>query len=241
MNSEFVTQKKEIKKEERNWYLRRTAKVFLLFLIILAVVFVSAGRMTYWQGWVFAGISLALFIISAIIFINKIDLMKERAKPGPGTKWWDKVFYALYIPLHLIVIMLACLDAGRFRWSAELPLVSYMLSYVIYMAGAAITIWSMWSNHFFSSIVRIQTDRNHAVVEEGPYLYLRHPGYAGAILFVITTPLLLGSLLALIPVGIIIILFIGRTYLEDRVLQKELPGYAEYAKKVKYQLFPGIW
>jgi protein-S-isoprenylcysteine O-methyltransferase Ste14 len=102
-------------------------------------------------------------------------------------------------------------------------------------------LWAMWTNRFFSSHVRIQTDRGHYVVTDGPYRFVRHPGYAGAIVWVPATALLLGSLYALIPAAITIVLIIIRTYLEDVTLQKELPGYADYARKTRFRLVPRIW
>ncbi|HUV75978.1 MAG TPA: isoprenylcysteine carboxylmethyltransferase family protein [Dehalococcoidales bacterium] len=99
----------------------------------------------------------------------------------------------------------------------------------------------MWVNRFFSSVVRIQKDRGQEVVQNGPYHSVRHPGYVGGILMAISTSLVLGSLWALIPAGVIFILLVIRTYLEDTTLQKELTGYADYAKKVRFRLLPGIW
>jgi protein-S-isoprenylcysteine O-methyltransferase Ste14 len=90
-------------------------------------------------------------------------------------------------------------------------------------------------------IVSIQKDRGHTVVTDGPYRYVRHPGYAGSILFTIATPLVLGSLWAFIPCGLAAALFVVRTALEDRTLQEELDGYKEYAQQTRYRLLPGIW
>jgi protein-S-isoprenylcysteine O-methyltransferase Ste14 len=99
----------------------------------------------------------------------------------------------------------------------------------------------MWTNRFFSSTVRIQTDRGHEVVEGGPYRFMRHPGYVGAILLVTSISLVLGSLWALIPAGVVAVLLIIRTCLEDITLQRELTGYADYARRVRFRLVPGIW
>jgi protein-S-isoprenylcysteine O-methyltransferase Ste14 len=99
----------------------------------------------------------------------------------------------------------------------------------------------MAANAYFSMVVRIQEDRGHAVVTDGPYRFVRHPGYLGSILFALATPLVLGSLWAFVPCGLGAVLFIVRTALEDKTLQKELPGYREYAERVRYRLLPGIW
>jgi protein-S-isoprenylcysteine O-methyltransferase Ste14 len=97
------------------------------------------------------------------------------------------------------------------------------------------------TNRFFSSVVRIQKDRGHAVVDSGPYEFIRHPGYSGAILYYIALPLALGSFWGLIPAGLTVITTIIRTALEDRMLQNELEGYIGYAKRVRYRLLPGLW
>ena len=175
------------------------------------------------------------------MFINKTDLIEERAKPGPGTKWWDKIFLALYLPMYLGVYLIACLDAGRFGWSPPLPIAVYILGYLVLFLAHYLVMWAMWTNMFFSSTVRIQTDRGHTVVQDGPYRFMRHPGYVGAIVMPACFSLVLGSLWGLIPSGVIAILLIIRTYLEDVTLQRELPGYAEYAGNVKYRLVPRIW
>ena len=105
----------------------------------------------------------------------------------------------------------------------------------------AVIFWAMWTNRFFSSVVRIQTERGHHVVQEGPYRLIRHPGYVGAILFGLATAVVLGSLWALIPAGLMAMLVVVRTALEDATLKRELAEYAAYACQVKHRLVPGVW
>jgi len=228
-------------KKETAWYLKIVVKGFLALLFIITFIFLLADRLTYWQGWVFSIVTVLLVVVQLIVFADKTDLVKERFKPGPGTKWWDKVFWALYAPLFFAIVIVACLDAGRFLWSPRLPLLVYVISYVAFCFSIYLYSRSMWVNRWFSSTVRIQTDRAQEVVQDGPYRIVRHPGYVGGILMAISTSLVLGSLWALIPAGIVVILLIIRTYLEDITLQKELPGYADYTKKVRYRLVPGLW
>ena len=123
------------------------------------------------------------------------------------------------------------------------PFSKYLFSSVLpfLFFGNALFTWAMSANKFFSTSVRIQTDREHRVAESGPYARVRHPGYTGYILFTIATPMILGSLWALIPAGVTLVLFVIRTILEDRTLQNELDGYGEYAARVKYRLIPGIY
>jgi len=208
-------------------------KGFLALLLILAIIFALAGRLDYWQGWAFSGSMVLIFAISAILFKGKSELAKERLHPGPGTKWWDKIFWALYLPLSLAIFIIAPLDAGRFRWSNPLPVFIYEISYLVFFMSILIGQWAKYVNRWFSSTVRIQKDRAQRVVQDGPYRHIRHPGYAAAIPMYLAMPLILGSLWALIPAFLTIILLIIRTYLEDNTLQKELPGYIQYTKKVK--------
>jgi protein-S-isoprenylcysteine O-methyltransferase Ste14 len=177
----------------------------------------------------------------SIAFSDKKDLIQERVKPGPGVKWWDKIFFAIYVPTAFSITFLAALDAGRFHWSPELPVFIYVPALVLTLLSSYLVYWAMWTNKFFSSRVRIQTDRGHYVITEGPYRYVRHPGYVGAIVLLAAWALLLGSLYALIPAAICNLIIIIRTYLEDATLKKELPGYADYAQKTKFRLIPGIW
>ena len=229
----------ESKKKENSWYLRMVVKGLFGLLVIIAIIFLLAGRITYWQGWVYGVTSILIVVIQSIAFANKTDFAKERVKIGPGTKRWDKIFLAFYNPLNFAIIIIASLDAGRFGWTTQLPLFVYTIGYVVYVLSNFINLWAMWVNRFFFYTVRIQ--KGQKVVQNGPYRFIRHPGYVGGILLGIGTALVLGSLWALIPAGIIVILLIIRTYLEDTTLQKELPGYAGYAKKVKYRLLPRIW
>ena len=117
----------------------------------------------------------------------------------------------------------------------------YVAAYVVLVVAYGLVLWAMWTNRFFSSVVRIQTDRGHHVVHDGPYRFVRHPGYVGAILLGLASAVALGSLWALIPAGLMAMAVIVRTALEDATLKRELPGYAEYASRVRYRLLPGVW
>jgi protein-S-isoprenylcysteine O-methyltransferase Ste14 len=217
------------------------AKVYLVFLLVLVITFASAGRITYWQGWLFTGTYFTLMTIALIKFARKKDLLYERLKPGPGVKWWDKIFFAFYIFFGLCLLAVSALDAGRFRWSPQLPLACYIAAYIVFLLSYFFAFWAMWTNKFFSSRVRIQTDRGHYVIQDGPYRFVRHPGYLGGIFWLLNAPLVLGSVWGLIPAALAVIAVIIRTYLEDTTLKNELPGYADYASKVRYRLIRGIW
>jgi protein-S-isoprenylcysteine O-methyltransferase Ste14 len=222
-------------------YLRTITRVYIFAFAMLVVLFVSAGRLNYWQGWLVGGIFIAVIIGFSLVFADKKDVIFERARPGPGTKWWDKIFYALYIPASMCVFIVSALDGGRFHWSPSLPVSVYVISFLVFIFSYIVILWCMWTNKFFSSTVRIQTDRGHQVIQDGPYRFVRHPGYLAAIFWFVSVTLTLGSVYGLIPVAVVIVLFIVRTYLEDITLQKELPGYSDYAKKVLFRLIPHIW
>ena len=142
--------------------------------------------------------------------------------------------------IQLARYIVAGLD-HRYGWSGEFPLTAQMAALAAGSLGYALMVWSTAVNAFFSQIVRIQTEKGHRVVTSGPYNYLRHPGYFGALVFELTVAILLGSWWAF---GISLIsaaLLLVRTSLEDRTLQNELAGYSDYAKKVRYRLIPRVW
>ena len=210
-------------------------------IALMGILLLAAGRWDYWQGWFYMGLTMAALVINLIALRKHPEVIRERLDPGKGQKTWDKVYFAVTTPLFFITMLIGGLDAGRFSWSSAFSPWVYVASALVYIAGQGIFIWAKYVNRFFSSVVRIQADRGQEVIQEGPYRFIRHPGYIGGALYTIMTPILLGTLWGLIPQGIFILFMIVRTKLEDDTLKKELPGYAEYAKKVKYRLIPGIW
>lgn len=214
---------------------------FLKIASFFVVVFLSAGTIYYWQGWVFIFYMLAFIPVYLHVLKDKKDLLEERMRPGPGMKWWDYLYYAVFAPCYFAMMIVAPMDVGRFHWSVEMPAYVVIIGYILLTITIALILWAMYVNRYFSSVVRIQKDRGHKVIQEGPYAYVRHPGYIAILPLNIAIPLTLGSYATLylaIPIAIATII---RTYLEDKTLQKELPGYKEYTKKVKYRLIPYIW
>jgi len=133
------------------------------------------------------------------------------------------------------------LDGWKYHWTGDFPLWINALAFVLIFLGYSLFNLCIWKNPFFSGTVRIQKDRGQYVIDKGPYTIIRHPGYAGFIISFLSIGFALNSFWALIPSGLISILFIIRTYLEDVTLQKELDGYLKYKLKVKYRLLPFIW
>jgi protein-S-isoprenylcysteine O-methyltransferase Ste14 len=221
--------------------LAASLKVALGIAFIFAIVFLSAGTLDYWQGWAFVLVNAAILFISLAVLFDRAEMIAERQKPGKGMKSWDKIYFAVTTPLYFFSLVLAPLDAMRFHWSPELPALVYAFSIAAYLFGHSLFLWAKKENNFFSSVVRIQKDRGQTACMSGPYSIIRHPGYAGGILFGLVTPLMLGSLYAFIPSLVSAIAIVVRTHLEDKMLKEELPGYSEYAGKVKYRLVPWIW
>jgi protein-S-isoprenylcysteine O-methyltransferase Ste14 len=221
--------------------IRRGIQVFASVLIIGALLFLSAGRLDWLEAWIFSCLYLVyLLAVTVWVLRNDPDLANERGRKSENTKQWDKVLLAIYTPVLFIMPVIAGLDAGRFGWSS-MPLAWQVVGLVGLIPAMALPWWAMSANTYLSTVVRIQDDRDHQVATTGPYQYVRHPTYVGTILFGLCIPLFLGSWWALIPGGLIAILFVIRTALEDRALQNELPGYADYAQRVRYRLLPGVW
>ncbi len=156
-------------------------------------------------------------------------------------KPWDKVLAPLMgLSLSFPLVLVAGFD-HRHRWSPAFPAWITMIGLVLIICGYALAVWALAENRFFSSMVRLQRDRGHAVCDSGPYRCIRHPGYAGNTVPVVGIVLALNSLWTIIPAAAAIVLIVIRTLLEDRTLREELPGYLEYAERVRYRLVPGIF
>lgn len=209
----------------------------VVVVVFGAVLFGCAGRWDLPFFWAYLGIYLVAMGV-AVLVVDP-SLIRERIRPGPGGRDYATAYALSFLGIGQLAV--AALDVGRFHWSDTVPWIVQAIA-LLAMAGAmAIEVWAEAVNRFFSSVIRIQTERGHHVITDGPYRYLRHPGYAASPFLLVGSGLALGSWLA---AGIGILLFIPilrRTAVEDRLLQEQLEGYAEYARKVRYRVFPGIW
>jgi protein-S-isoprenylcysteine O-methyltransferase Ste14 len=142
--------------------------------------------------------------------------------------------------IQLARYIIAGLDQ-RYGWTGGFPIIAQIAALIVCILSYVLFVWATASNAFFSQIVRIQSERGHTVVTSGPYHYIRHPAYIGAILIELAMPILLASWWALIPSLLSSILLIVRTALEDHTLQAELAGYTDYSRQVRHRLLPGIW
>jgi protein-S-isoprenylcysteine O-methyltransferase Ste14 len=216
--------------------------VFFVIGIPLLPLLVSM-RWGWWEAWVYASLCIAGFAISRMLAVRRSpDLLVERAGllDHADTKTWDKVLSPLVGLGSGLIPLVAGIDA-RFEPLVMYPLAVKLLALVVMLAGYALGAYALIENRYFSGVVRIQADRGHRVVTGGPYRWVRHPGYAGALLTYLATPFLLDSNWAFVPVALITVVLFIRTGLEDKTLQNELAGYRAYAGRTHYRLIPGIW
>lgn len=204
--------------------------------------FIAAGRIALPRGWLYYLLAVALSLAgNLILFFRSPELLNERGRAGENTESWDKVLLLLLFATNLIVLpLVAGLDSGRFQWSA-LPKFYSCTGVFIQVFASLIVLWAALENPFFEGTMRLQKERRQYAVSGGPYAYIRHPGYLGMSLNTLPLPFIVGSRAALLPAFLAIIIIIIRTALEDRLLLEHLPGYRDYARKVRYRLFPPIW
>jgi len=224
-----------------------TPRVFAQYLVAVVVIpflpLLISWRWDWWEGWVFAIIYIMGFAISRMLAARlHPDLIAERARllQHEDTKPWDKVLAPLVLLGIGLIPMFAGLDA-LFGWSSTFSVPLKVLALIIILAGYALGSYALIENRFFSVMVRLQTERGHHVVSSGPYRWMRHPGYAGALWSNLAVPLFLDSAWAFLPAAFLTIVLVIRTSLEDRTLQDELTGYRDYARRVRYRLLPGVW
>ena len=211
-----------------------------LFLVFAVILFVAADTLDWIQGWVYLIYTLLAEIVTLIVLATKApETLVQRGTRHTGVKGFDRVFAASWVTLALVTPLVAGLDK-RLAWSSMPGAVLYA-GVVLLAVGEVLGIWAMVENEHFEQFVRIQTDRAHQVVTTGPYQIVRHPGYAGAILGALATPLMLCTWWTLVPAGAMVVLFAVRTALEDRTLRNELEGYEAYSQRTRYRLFPGVW
>ena len=200
-----------------------------------------AGTFAWRNGWLFvAVIAAALASVSFGIFRASPELAQERGTAVKNAKPWDRALVPWITGLPLVTVVLAGLGR-RFGWTSIVPEWTAWPAIAIMAAGSALAYLAMRTNRFFSSYVRIQGDRDHVVVDRGPYAFVRHPGYAGSIAVTLATPILLDSRPGLAVAAVTTLLTVVRTYLEDRTLVRELPGYRTYRERVRYRLLPWVW
>ena len=233
---------KDSQAETARGILRWAGQMIAALVIFGALLFLAAGRLNWLQGWVYLGMNALTQALSAIFLIpRRPDMLAERSQVREGTKRWDRFLApAIVIVGTFAVLLTAGLDV-RFGWSGPIPGGLWWAGLGCAFASQMFVLWAMASNPFFATTVRIQDNRSHTVTTQGPYRLVRHPGYAGSLVYNLALPLVLGSWWVFIPALLTIMLTFVRTGLEDRTLQKELAGYQEYTTQTHYRLIPGVW
>lgn len=214
----------------------------IIGLVAFALVwFGIAGRLTWWQGWVFLFVFVAY--VGALVWRlwkSNPELLRERNQPGGKVQPWDRAVMRIYSVILLILLTVTALDGGRYLWSS-VPLGIQLVGWLL-ISVAGFVVWHvMMTNAYLSSWARLQEDREQIVVQTGAYRRIRHPMYLGIILAFLGIPVALASWWAMIPSIVIVGLFVYRTHREDLMLIHGLNGYADYAERVRYRLLPGIW
>ena len=230
----------------------KTKKV-LSFQVIVQVVFfvvllpflplLIARHWGWWEAWTYGVLGLGSFIVSRFLAARKTpDIIAERAKfmKHENAQSWDKPILAVVGVTGILVAVVAGMDK-LWGWTSTFSMPWRLLALLMVTAGYVFSSYALIENRFFSGMVRLQSDRGHFVISSGPYRWVRHPGYAGALIAYLFVPVLLDSLWAFIPTLITVGLYVVRTALEDRFLQQNLDGYRDYATRVRYRLLPGVW
>jgi protein-S-isoprenylcysteine O-methyltransferase Ste14 len=205
-------------------------------ILVAIILFAAAGRIDLPLYWTYVAVVGALSIGG--LFLIGEDLARERMRPGGGPPPSSLRLALLFCLAHWLI---AGLDRGRYHWSDSVPLALRLIAVVVFVLGFALTLWAMHVNPFFSSAVRIQRERGHRVIAAGPYRWVRHPGYAGAIPAIMASGLVLCSWLATALGAAGALWLVWRTAVEDRMLYAELAGYRDYARRVRWRLLPGVW
>jgi protein-S-isoprenylcysteine O-methyltransferase Ste14 len=216
--------------------------VFVVVAMPLLPMIIS-GAWDWWEAWTYAALTFLGFVISRGLASRRHpDILDERARSMSlqGAKAWDKVLAPVVALGSFVILIVAGVDKLN-NWTAPYSITAKLATVIVIVLGYMLGTWALVENKFFSGVVRIQSDRGHRVVTTGPYRFIRHPGYAGALWTYLAMPILLDSTWAFIPALLLIGILVLRTSLEDRTLQAELPGYKEYTKTTRYRLLPGIW
>ena len=231
---------KEVKKVSR----RQWVRLVVVYLLVPLILLICGGDSGWSQAWLYSLLFLGAAIGGRIWAEQRhpgLTAERQNIESVQDAKAWDKVLAPLMaVSVVFPLVIVAGLD-HRYNWSPEFPSWLIVIGFVLISLGYAFAAWALAENRFFSSVVRIQTDRGHVVCDSGPYRFVRHPGYAGNILALFGIVLALGSVWALIPAAVALIITVIRTVFEDKTLQEELPGYRDYARRVRYRLIPGLY
>jgi protein-S-isoprenylcysteine O-methyltransferase Ste14 len=228
---------------------RRTITPWVVVQLLVFIVVVPflplliTRRWGWWEAWVYGLVAVLGFAASRALAARRHpDLLAERAQfmRHENPESWDRLLAPLLGLGGGLIPLVAGLDV-LLGWSPSFGLPVKIVALAGILAGYGLGSWALIENRFFSGMVRKQAERGHEVVSSGPYRWVRHPGYAGALVTYLASPFFLDAAWALVPVGFITVVLVIRTRLEDRWLQEQLAGYGAYAQRVRHRLVPGVW
>lgn len=223
--------------------MRRVAAVlgsYVGVLVFAGLVFVGAGRLDLPTGWLYVALALLGTTLSHLLMPHGSDLTVDRmTRAGEGLAW-DKRLVGLSFACSFVMFVLAGMDVGRFGWTGPLPPLVPAVGAALMFAGQLVFALAKRENRWFTSTVRLQPERGHAVCDTGPYRFVRHPGYLGLLVSQLAFPLVLGSGIAMLPAFLLCGATFFRAQREDEFLRKNLTGYAAYAARTPWLLFPGL-
>ncbi|MEE0865715.1 MAG: isoprenylcysteine carboxylmethyltransferase family protein [Clostridia bacterium] len=222
---------------KRKLFIQAIIKYVFGVLIVGGLLFIPAKSFEYWNGWLFMGLLfIPMFIAGIILMIKNPELLRKRlnAKEQENEQKWVLLFSGLMFIAGFIVAGLNY----RYKW-VELPSAVIIISSILFIISYILYAEVLRENTYLSRTIEVQ--ENQKVIDAGLYGIVRHPMYAVTILLFLTMPLILGSIVSFIMFLIYPIIIGKRIKNEERVLEKDLKGYTEYKKKVKYKLIPFIW
>jgi protein-S-isoprenylcysteine O-methyltransferase Ste14 len=221
------------------------ARVVADAVIVGAVLFGVAGTFAWPQAWVLVAVLLVVRVLSALaVFRVNPGLLRERATVlvHHDQPWADRLILLAHLAMSFLALpAVAAVEAFHWRVLPGPPALLASTGLVLFVLGWALIALALRANAFAVTVVRLQGERQHAVVDTGVYRFIRHPMYAASPLVNVGMSLWLGSYLAALLAVIPLALLVVRLELEERILRRELPGYREYAASVPYRLLPRVW
>jgi len=215
---------------------------FIGLLVVTALLFISAGSLSFWQGWAFLALAfIPISIASFYLYKRDPELIARRLQSKEKVSE-QKLLIRFLKPLFFLVFLLPSLDY-RFGWSRihlrAVPLWLELLAQALFLCGFLIVFWTMNVNSFAARTIQVEPGQR--VISTGPYAVVRHPMYSGSILMLLSTPLVLASFIGLFAFALLIPIYVFRLLNEEKVLRQELPGYTEYCQRTRYRLIPFVW
>jgi protein-S-isoprenylcysteine O-methyltransferase Ste14 len=210
-------------------------------LLYASLVFLGAWKIAYWQGLLYVVLALVGTTLSHILVPAGSTITADRAREAKAGRDWDRRLLGAYFLVNVVTFLTAGLDSGRFHWTGDVPVGVTVAGAALMLSGQVLFAVAKRENAFFSSTVRIQTERGHQVCDTGLYRLVRHPGYLGMLTSQLAFPLVMNSYWAFVPASIGAALLAVRTVLEDRFLVEELPGYKDYTNRTRWKLLPALF